>query len=79
MLSRMQTIEVNDLVSASFEACTAFGAGGDGSPVCSACGWLEAEHEPAVAEPAVAEPDVAQVHALPRRKAARPAPKRLAS
>jgi hypothetical protein len=74
MLSRMQTIEVNDLVSASFEACTTFGAGGDGSPVCVACGWLEAEHAPVVAEA-----DVAEVHALPRRKVARPAPKRLAS
>jgi hypothetical protein len=69
MLSRMQTIEVNDLVSASFEACATFGAGGDGSPVCIACGWLEAEHEA----------EVAEVHALPRRTVPRPAPKRLAS
>ena len=74
MLSRMQTIEVNDLVSASFEACTTFGAAGDGSPVCAACGWLDTEHEPVVAEP-----DVAEVHALPRRKVARPVPRRLAS
>lgn len=79
MLSRMQTIEVNDLVSASFEACATFGAGGDGSPVCIACGWLEAEHEPDLAKPDLAKPDVAEVHALPRRKVPRPAPKRLAS
>ena len=69
MLSRMQTIEVNDLVSASFEACATFGAGGDSSPVCIDCGWLESEHEP----------EIAEVHALPRREVPRPAPKRLAS
>jgi hypothetical protein len=74
MLSRMQTIEVNDLVSAWFEACPTFGAGADGSPVCIACGWLEAEHEPDLAQP-----DVADVYALPRRKVPRPTPKRLAS
>ena len=69
MLSRMQTIEVNDLVSVGFEACAAFGAGGDGSPVCGVCGWLESEHEP----------EVAEVHTLPRRTLSRPTPKRLAS
>ena len=54
MLSGMETIEVNEWVSewvsAAFEACAAFGAAGDGSPVCAACGWLEAEHEPEAAE-----------------------------
>jgi hypothetical protein len=69
MLSRMQTIAVNDLVSASFEACATFGAGGDDAPVCVACGWLEAEHEA----------EVAEVHALPRRAVSPPTPKRLAS
>ena len=69
MLSRMQTIEMNDLVSATLEACTAFGATADGSPVCEACGWLEGEHEQPVAE----------VRALPARRVGRAAPRRLAS
>ena len=69
MLSRMQTIEMNDLVSATLEACTAFGAPGDGSPVCEACGWLEGEHDQPVAE----------VHQLPTRVSRRTAPRRLAS
>jgi hypothetical protein len=45
----MQTIDVNDLVSASFEPCTSF-ASADTTPVCAACGWLDGEHEPAIAE-----------------------------
>jgi hypothetical protein len=49
MLSRMQTNDVNDQVRAAFEACPTFAAEGDGSPVCAACGWLGAEHEPEVA------------------------------
>jgi hypothetical protein len=69
MLSSMQTIEVNDLVSASFEACSAFGAPGDGTPVCAACGWLEAEHDLPGAE----------VHVLPRRARSGPTPRRIAS
>jgi hypothetical protein len=77
MLAFMQTIAVNELVSepeallvsASFEPCTTYGADGDGSPVCAACGWLEAEHEPPVAE----------VHVLPAREMPRRTPKRLAS
>ena len=74
----MQTIAVNDLVdglvddvvSASFEACVEFAAAGDGSPVCASCGWLAAEHASGDAE----------VHALPQRGRARVStPKRLAS
>jgi hypothetical protein len=64
----MQTIETNNLVSASFEACAEFRAG-DGSPVCEACGWLEAEHD---------QPE-ASVHVLPRRRRAAGTPRRLAS
>jgi len=69
MLSRMDTIEMNQLVSATFEACAAFGNAGDGSPVCAACGWLEAEHEP----------EAAEVRALPTRTLPRRTPTRLAS
>jgi hypothetical protein len=69
MLLSMQTIDANDLVSAMFEACTAYAAGPDASPVCAGCGWLDAEHEPAVAE----------VRALPARRRAGATPKRLAS
>lgn len=69
MLSRMQTIEMNDLVSATFEPCAAFGPSAGGSPVCEACGWLEGEHDQPVAE----------VHALPTRAVSRTAPHRLAS
>jgi hypothetical protein len=69
MLRDMQTITVNELVSATFEACVEFETVGDGSPVCAGCGWLEAEHEPGVAE----------VHTLPTRPASRPGQKRLAS
>ena len=69
MLSRMETIEMNQLVSAAFEACAAFGSAGDGSPVCAACGWLEAEHEP----------EAAEVRTLPTRTRPRPTPTRLAS
>jgi hypothetical protein len=73
MLARMETIEANELVSApvtaAFEACASFGAAGDGSPVCVACGWLDAEHEP----------EIAEVRALPTGKAPRLTPKRLAS
>jgi len=49
MLSRMQTNDENDQVRSAFEACATFAAEGDGSPVCAACGWLGAEHEPEVA------------------------------
>ncbi|MDQ1447722.1 MAG: hypothetical protein QOC79_693 [Actinomycetota bacterium] len=77
MLSRMETIEMNQLVSAwvsgwvsaAFEACAAFGNAGDGSPVCAACGWLEAEHEP----------ETAEVRALPTRTLSGPTPTRIAS
>ncbi|MDQ1511457.1 MAG: hypothetical protein QOG50_3301 [Actinomycetota bacterium] len=73
MLARMDTIEGNAfagaLVSAAFEPCVAFGAAGDGSSVCVACGWLDAEHEPQIAE----------VRTLPTRKPSRLTPKRLAS
>jgi hypothetical protein len=64
----MQTIEENDLVSAAFEACSGFSMTGDGSPVCTGCGWLEAEHE-----------TEAEVHALKPRRPARATQKRLAS
>ena len=53
-------------LSTPFEACTTFAADANGSAVCSACGWLDAEHE---------QPG-ADVHTLPVRA---PAPKRLAS
>ena len=46
------------VVSTAFEACVAFSAPGDGSPVCSACGWLAAEHRPAVGA----------LRSLPRRR-----------
>jgi hypothetical protein len=39
----------NDQVRAAFEACATFAAEDDGSPVCAACGWLGADHEPEVA------------------------------
>ena len=74
MLARMDTIEGNEFVdtfvSAAFEPCVAFGAAGDGSSVCVACGWLDTEHEPQVAE----------VRMLPTaRRMSRRTPKRLAS
>jgi hypothetical protein len=74
MLSRMDTIEMNQPVSATFlsatfEACAAFDDAGDGSPVCAACGWLEGEHEP----------EAAEVRALPTRTLPRRTPTRLAS
>ena len=74
MLAGMETIElvserVSEFVGAAFEACAAFGAADDGSPVCVACGWLDAEHEP----------ELAEVRALPARKLSQRAPKRLAS
>jgi hypothetical protein len=62
-------IQANELVSTLFEACQAFAAGADHSPVCRTCGWLEAEHEP----------DVAEVRSLPVGGPERLAPKRLAS
>ena len=75
----MDTIEMNQLVSATFvsatfvsarfEACAAFDDAGDGSPVCAACGWLEGEHEP----------EAAEVRALPTRTRPRRTPTRLAS
>ena len=40
----MQTIDMNDLVSASFEACATFAGPADGGPVCAGCGWLDDEH-----------------------------------
>jgi hypothetical protein len=74
MLARMDTIEENALVSAfvstAFEPCVAFGAADDGSSVCVACGWLDAEHEPQIAE----------VRTLPTaRRMSHLRPKRLAS
>lgn len=73
MLARMDTIEVNELdnalVSGAFEPCAAFGATGNGSPVCVACGWLEVEHAP----------ELAEVRTLPTRRVPRLTPKRLAS
>jgi hypothetical protein len=68
MVSAMQTMTTNHLVSGAFEACVEFSALDHGSPVCAGCGWLEAEHDHGIAE----------VRALPARRAAR-APKRLAS
>jgi hypothetical protein len=74
MLRRMQTMTpgevVSDLVSASFEACSAFADPVDGSPVCEQCGWLDAEHPTAF--------EGAEVHVLPRRPV-RSTPTRIAS
>ena len=72
MLTRMQTIDTNDLVSGLFEACSVFEATGDGSPVCAGCGWLVADHS---GDHVAA---VAEVRALPARPRTR-RPKRLAS
>ena len=58
MLRLMQTIDVNDLVSASFEPCASF-ASADIMPVCAACGWLDSEHDP------VDQPEIAEVLSLP--------------
>ncbi len=58
-----------DFVTASFASCASFASPADGSPVCDACGWLVAEHEPAGAE----------VRALPRAVRVQSGPKRLAS
>ena len=73
MLARMDTIEehafVSPIVSAAFEPCAAFGAAGDGSAVCVACGWLDDEHERHIAD----------VRTLPARTLPRVTPKRLAS
>jgi hypothetical protein len=68
MLSSMQMIDTNDLVSASFEACAEFGAG-DGSPVCEACGWLEAEHDQPAASVRVLAARAVGALATPRRLA----------
>ena len=68
MVGGMQTIDANDLVSGTFEACAEFSDPGDGSPVCAGCGWLEAEHDHGIAE----------VRSLPTRRTTR-TPKRLAS
>ncbi len=64
----MQTIDVYELVSASFEACGTFVAPGDGSPVCGGCGWLDTEHRA----------ESAEVHTLRTRPRTRQ-PRRLAS
>ena len=75
----MQTIDTSHPVSGAFEISGAFEpcgslvVPGDGSPVCAACGWLDAEHEPP------RDDSVAEVRALPARPSKRPAPKRLAS
>jgi hypothetical protein len=69
MLAAMQTINANDLVSAMFEACSGFAPGADGSPVCSACGWLDAEHAA----------EIAEVRTLPARTRPVAVPKRIAS
>jgi hypothetical protein len=68
MVSPMETMHEDALVSSQFEACAEFGPTSVGEPVC-ACGWLETEHEQPSAE----------VHALPVRRARRVTPKRLAS
>jgi hypothetical protein len=73
MLRRMQTIDTDDLVNGSFEACGQYRPGHDAAPVCEACGWLDREHAP---EP---EELVAQVRTLPRRARAGSTPRRLAS
>jgi hypothetical protein len=31
-------------IAGAWEACAAFAAGGDGSPVCERCGWLLDDH-----------------------------------
>jgi len=74
MLRRMQMIQGNELVSATFEACAAFGPTGDGSPVCAGCGWLETEHDTVVVHVPSAE-----IHTLTPRRPSRRAEKRLAS
>jgi hypothetical protein len=58
-----------DLISASFEACATHAPGDDGSPVCTACGWLAGDHDAALAE----------VRSLPARRRDRAQPRRLAS
>ena len=69
MVSLMETMNEDALVSSQFEPCAEFGPTRVGEPVCAHCGWLDTEHE---------HPD-AEVHALPVRSALRSAPKRLAS
>jgi len=64
----MKTMNEDALISSQFESCAEFGPTPAGAPVC-ACGWLETEHDQPVAE----------VRTLPRPRAARSAPKRLAS
>jgi hypothetical protein len=64
----METMHEQAVISSQFEPCAKFGPASAGEPVC-ACGWLDTEHEQPVAE----------VRTLPRPRAARPAPKRLAS
>jgi predicted Fe-S protein YdhL (DUF1289 family) len=71
----MQMIDVNDLVSATYEPCTSFGSG-DGSPICAGCGWLETEHADTHAG---SEPELAEVFALPAPARAQKRAKRLAS
>jgi hypothetical protein len=44
MLTGMQTSE-EQLVTTAFEPCAGFAAAGDGSPECTACGWLDHEHD----------------------------------
>jgi hypothetical protein len=52
MLTAMHTFDASPLgdgvidgpVVTAFEACAGFVPGGDGSPACLACGWLDAEH-----------------------------------
>jgi hypothetical protein len=53
----------------SFEACAGFAPADDGSPVCSACGWLAGEHDHGIAD----------VRKLPKPPRAAPRPRRLAS
>ncbi len=65
----METLHSDTPVRGPFEACTGFGPEAVGSAVCAHCGWLDTEHE---------QPG-ADVRALPARRPARPAPKRLAS
>jgi hypothetical protein len=70
----MQMIDVNDLVTASYEACASF-APADGSPICAGCGWLEHEHTIAVSIPG----ELAEVFSLPAPGGAQKRTKRLAS
>ena len=76
MVSAMQTIDANELVSGAFQACAEFSAPADGAPVCAGCGWLEAEHDHGHHHGQ--HHGVAEVRTLPARPVVK-RPKRLAS